>query len=70
MSFAVGSACAGVVISVSFEMLLGGHFIFMPNIKNAFWEPSRFASAAYALTYANYTLGVLMLVDLLLDCIY
>ena len=50
-------------------MLLGGHFIFMPNIKNAFWEPSRFASAAYALTYATYTFGVLMLVDLLLDSI-
>ena len=67
MIFVVGIALV-VVMLVSFDILLGGHFV--PN-KNAFsiWEPSRFASAAYALTYATYTFGVLMLVDLLLDSI-
>ena len=68
MIFLVGIAYAGVVMFVSFEILLGGHFM-LPNIKNAFWKPSCSASAAYALTYVTYTFGVLMLVDLLLDSI-
>ena len=63
--FVVGIALV-VVIFTTFDVLLGGHFV---PTKNAFWEPSRFASAAYALTYATYTFGVLMLGDLLLDSI-
>ena len=55
-----------VVMFTAFDILLGGYFV--PN-KNAFWGTSRFASAAYALTYATYTFGVLMLGDLLLDSI-
>ena len=65
MIFVIGIALV-VVMFTTFDILLGGHFV---PTKNAFWEPSRFASAAYALTYATYTFGVLMLGDLLLDSI-
>ena len=63
--FVVGIALV-VVMFTTFDVLLGGYFA--PS-KNAFWGPSRFASAAYALTYATYTFGALMLGDLLLDSI-
>ena len=59
----------GAVMFVSFDILQGGHFVPSKNGPYAFWKPSRFASAAYALTYATYTFGVLMLGDLLLDSI-
>ena len=67
MIFVVGIAALGVFVFVSCEIFLAGHFV--PNKDALFWQPSCFVSAAYTLTYATYTFGVLMLGDLLLDSI-